>query len=244
MSKRRILYILALFVGIMFLALALAVGSATSVLASRSSAAPEHPRILYLAPQGSVRGLVNDQVMQARGATPVRNWTSAQSYALVNRLDALIMDTALLDTMNPWDEVWLRTQFHDGVVLVGLGVDDDSFAHRLGLDTFRVPAEANVPLGPTGYRLTDSLALGTPEDLKLLELSDWINRAARGDLDSPSLPLIEHPARRSFGDARGTVASANDLDGLFIRLRLSIDGIYKTRAEYAEQLKNWNRNSP
>ncbi len=242
MSKRRPLSLSVSIItvaAILLLVLAVAFASATSVLASPSTYAPDRPTILYLAPQGSVRGLINDQVMQARGATPVRNWTSAQSYALVHHLDALIIDTALLDTMSPWDEVWLRTQFHNGIILVGLGVDDDSFAHRLGLDTFRVPAEANVPLGPMGYRLTYSLALGTPEDLRVFELSDWLNRAVRGELDSPSQPLIQHPATRSFGDARGRVDSAIELDGLFIRLHLSIDGIYKTRAGYAEQLKNW-----
>lgn len=241
MSKREILFLLVLFGGIVFLVLAMGYASATSVLASRSSVAPDHPRIFYLAPSGSVRGRVNDSVMQARGATLVGSWTMAQSISLAQRLDALIIDATLLDTMNPWDQVWLRTQFHDGVILVGLGVDDDLFAQRLGLDTFRVPAEGNIPLGPTGYRMTCSLALGTPEDLHVFQLSDWINRLIRGELDDPAMPRIQNYAVRSYGGARGTLDSARDVDVLFIHLDLSIEGIYKTRSEYAERSQNTKR---
>lgn len=240
MSKRKVLSILVSLVTMAAVVwLVLAFASATSAFASRSTNAPEHPNILYLAPQGSVRGLINDRVMQERGATITRNWPAAQSRTLVRPLDALIIDATLLDRMNPWDVVWLRTQFHNGVTIVGLGVDDDAFAQKLGLETFRAPAEGNVPLGPTGYRMTASLALGTPDDLRTFELTDWLNRLVRGQHDDPSTPLIRNPAIRGLSTSRGTLDSASELDALFICLHLSIEGIYKMRSDYSEQLRNW-----
>lgn len=221
------------------LVLGAAFASATSAFASQTTNAPDHPNILYLTPQGSVRGLVNERAMQERGASIVRNWPAAQSITLAQRVDALVIDATLLDRMNLWDVTWLRTQYHDGVTVVGLGVDDDAFAQKLGLDTFRAPAEGNVPLGPTGYRMTASLALGTPEDLRTFELTDWLDRTIRGQHDDPNMPLIRNPATRIFSSSRGTLNSASELDGLFIRLYLSIEGIYKTRSDYAEQLTNW-----
>jgi hypothetical protein len=231
MSKRKGVFVLVTLVGVALLVLAVAFASATSALATRSSAVPDHPRILYLAPTGAVRGQVSDTLMRDRGVTVVHSWTTLQSSSLAQPLDALLIDATLLGTRNAWDEMWMRSQFHNGVIMVGLGVDDDAFARSLGVDTFQAPAEANI-------------ALGTQEDLQIFQLSDWVSRMIRGELDDPAGPHVKNYATRLYGSSRGTLDSARDVDVLFIQLNLAIDGIYKTRAEYREQLKNSHTNSP
>lgn len=244
MSKRKVVFVLVTLVGVALLVLAVAFASATSALATRSSAVPDHPRIVYLAPTGAVRGQVSDTLMRDRGVTVVHSWTTLQSSSLAQPLDALLIDATLLGTRNAWDEMWMRSQFHNGVIMVGLGVDDDAFARSLGVDTFRAPAEANIALGLTGYRLTYSLALGTQEDLQIFQLSDWVSRMIRGELDDPAGPHVKNYATRLYGSSRGTLDSARGVDVLFIQLDLAIDGMYKLRAEYAEQSRKPNGNSP
>jgi len=144
---RLILVVTALVAGLAGYTLVVGKQSIASPVEARSATMPAHPHILYLAPPGAVRGLVTDEVMQAQGATPVRNWRTAQAMANSRPLDALLMDASLLDSMSPSDVDWLRSQFHDGVTIVGLGVEDDRLAPILGLKTLRAPAEANVPIG-------------------------------------------------------------------------------------------------
>ncbi len=208
---------------------------------ARSLTMPANPHILYLALQGSTRGLVNDKVMQAHGATPVRDWQSARSAANTRPLDAILIDASLFNTMAPSDVDWLRSQFHDGVTITGLGVDDDQFARLLGLQTLRAPTEANIPIGPTGYRLVVGLALGTPEDLKTLERTDWINRVIRGeqrDVTDPST-RIKYPMVNSFSKSRGQLNSEQEFELLFLGIRSSIEGTYNMRSEWQQSMKNF-----
>lgn len=149
-------------------------------------------------------------------------------------LDALLIDAALLDTMTPTDVEWVRAQFHDGVVIVGLGVEDDVLASILGLKTLRAPAEADVPVGPTGYRLISALLLGDPEDVQLLEQSGWIDRAIRGDTAGPE--GIKGPIVSSFSKSRGKLDSEQELNLLFLRIRLDIEGVYQVRAEFEQRM--------
>lgn len=210
--------------------------SVATPVEARSVTMPVDPHILYLAPQGSVRGLVNDESMQVRGAIPVRDWTSARSAVSSRPLDALLIEAALLGTMTPSDVDWVRAQFHDGVVIVGLGVEDDVLAPILGLKTLRAPAEANVPIGPTGYRLISALLLGDPEDVRLLEQSGWIDRAIRGGTDGPD--GIKGPTVSSFSESRGQLDSEQELNLLFFRIRTDIGGAYQVRAEFAQKMND------
>ncbi len=110
-----------------------------------------------------------------RGVTPVYTWLSARSAARSRPLDAMLIDASSFDTMSDSDWDWLRTQFRDGVVVVGLGVNDDRSAQILGLETLRALAEASPavdPVGPTGYRLVMRLVLGRPDDVETLERSN------------------------------------------------------------------------
>lgn len=208
---------------------------------ARSLTIPANPHILYLAPQGSTRGLVNDKVMQAHGATPVRDWQPARSAGNTRPLDAILIDASLFNTGTPSDVDWLRAQFHDGIAIVGLGTDDDQFARFLGLQTLRAPAEANIPIGPTGYRLIMSIAVGTPDDLKILRDTDWINRAIRGEeLDvTRQNPKIKYPLVNSFNKSRGQLDSAQELNLLFLRINSVIEDAYKVRAEFQRMMKNF-----
>lgn len=210
----------------------------TSVQA-RPLTMPAVPHMLYLAPEGSQRGLVNRDIMLARGVTPVYTWPSARSAARNRPLDAMLIDTSSFDTMSDSDLDWLRAQFRDGVVIVALGVNDDRFAQILGLETLRAPAEASPavdPIGPTGYRLVMRQVLGQPDDVETLERSNWIGRILRGE-DGGTVP-IKNPLRTSFHSSRGKLDSVEELDLLFSRITSAIQGAYQTRAEFRQSLND------
>jgi hypothetical protein len=71
--------------------------------AARPVTAPDKPHILYLAPAGNQRGQVNDEQMQGRGATPVRDWAEMRATVNSQPLDALLVDTALFDAITSED---------------------------------------------------------------------------------------------------------------------------------------------
>ena len=193
----------------------------------------DRPYILFLAPPDVQRGALNHSVMQNRGVVSVQSWGEARQRTQDRTVDALIIDAALLDVAGSGDLNWLRDEYRNGLVLVGLGVDDDSFARILGLETFRVSGEASVPLGPTGYRLTYGMVLGRPDEIN--NLGDWITRLRNGQAPSPP---VEHPMVMTFRSARGEVNTEEDIDLLFARLNSAIRGIYETRAEFQEALES------
>lgn len=200
---------------------------------------PANPYILHLAPEGSQRGLVNRDIMLARGVTPVYTWPSVRSGARNRPLDAMLIDASSFDTMSDSDLDWLRAQFGDGVAIVAFGVNDDRFAQILGLETLRAPAEASPavdPIGPTGYRLVMRLVLGRPDDVETLERSNWIGRILRGE-DGDAVP-IKNPLVSSFGSSRGKLDSVEELDLLFSRITSAIQGAYQTRAEFRQSLND------
>lgn len=129
---RMIMVVTALVASLVGYTIVVGTPSIAKPVAARSTTMPANPFILYLAPQGSMRGLITDEVMQAHGATLVRDWRTAQAMASGRPLDALLMDAALLDTMTPADVEWVQAQFHDGVIIVGLGIDDEVLAPVLG----------------------------------------------------------------------------------------------------------------
>lgn len=215
--------------GRMAIALPAVAGSATS---------PNNPHILYLAPEGFERGLVNDAVMQARGATPVRSWEAVRTAAASRPIDGLLIDATFIETINDTDKVWLQSQFRNGVVIIGLGVEDDPLAQALGLKRLRPPEDSDKPIGPTGYRMISSLVLAQPDDAEKLEQADWLNRAiSEGMTGKPPVDL-EHPATTSFRRARGELTSDEELDGLFFRLQSNIEGNHQAREDYQKELEN------
>jgi hypothetical protein len=207
---------------------------------ARSITMPANPYILYIAPRAAARGLANEQTMQARGATLFHDWSSAQSASSRSPLDGLIIDATLVKSMSNSERSWLLAQFHQGVALVSLGLEDDEFARVLDLQTLLAPTEGFNPRGPTGYRLVRAIAVGTPEDLKILEASNWMERAIRGGTDTPK--EIKKPLFTSFTQAQGRLDSAEELDLLFIQLRTSIEGAYQIRAEFQDAMRNFKGN--
>lgn len=207
--------------------------------AADTAASPDNPHILYLALEGAERGKVNDAVMQSRGATPVRSWEAVRTAAENRPIDALLIDAPLFKTMLDSDKSWLQAQFRDGMVIVGLGVEDDQLAQALGLETLRASGEGDTSIGPTGYRMVSGLVLGQPDDVEKLEQADWLDQAIRdGVTDKPPVDDIKHLAITSFSKARGHLTSDEGLDELFIRLKLDIEGMYQTRMDYQKELEN------
>ncbi len=203
---------------------------------ARSATMPANPHILYLAPGGAQRGLANDETMQNRGATPSRDWQAARSAAGKRPLDALLIDAALFEMMSEADQEWLQAQFREGVVIVGLGVEDEVLAQNLDMYSLQASGETAKPIGPTGYRLVSGLMLGHPDDMKTLTFNEWIDQLVKGD-EPPS--GIQRPMVNTFTRARGTLASEEELDLLFNRVRNAIEGAYQTRADFQEALKNF-----
>lgn len=228
--------VIALAAGLAGYTIVVGTPSLAKPVAARSATMPANPLILYLAPQGSVRGLITDEVMQAHGATLARDWRTAQAIASSRALDALLIDAALLDAMTPADVEWVRAQFHDGVIIVGLGIEDEVLAPILGLKTLRAPAEANVPIGPRGYRLISALVLGDPEDVRIIEQSGWIDGAIRGDTTGPD--GIKGPTLSSFRKSRGNLDSEQELNLLFFMVRTGIEDTYQMRAEFQQKMND------
>lgn len=197
--------------------------------AARSATGPDKPHILYLAPEGKQRGLVNDQKAQSLGATPVRDWVSVREVAGSKPLDALLIDAAMFGIITVEDMTWLQAQFRQGVVVVSLGLEDDKLAQTLGLKTLQTPGEAHIPIGPTGYRLVNSYVFGHSEDIKKLEDSDWINRGIGQDTDTS--PDIKYPMVSSFRSARGELNSNDDLGLLQLRLQSEIADVEQNRQQ-------------
>lgn len=225
-----------------FVGYVIAVGALSTpapVLAERPAAMPGPPHIVYLAPENSQRGKINSDEMVARKATLVHDWQAARSTATSRALDALLIDASLFDMMTPADTDWLQAQFHDGVVIVGLGVDEDRFAKALGLETLRAPTEAVLPPDPNTYVLVMSLVLGYPEDIKSQDRSDWINQLLRGG-DESTVP-VKQPLINQFGGSRGRLDSEEELEVLFYRVNSSIQGAYETRAEFQRLLEDWEK---
>ena len=241
--NKKFLYIVeavvALAVGLVAYAIVVGPSSLVTPAQARSAEMPANPFILYLAPQGSVRGLVSDRIMQAYNVMPVRDWQAARSTAASRPLDAMLIDALLLNKMTSSDVAWLQAQFHDGVTIVGLGVDDNQFARILGLATLQAPTEASVPIGPSGYRLVQRLALGTPDDLRTLGATDWIDRMIRGLQVEITPGKIKYPLVSSFSESRGQLDSQRDLDGLFFRIRSTIQNAYQKRSELQQMMKNF-----
>ena len=206
---------------------------------ARSSEMPENPHILYLANEGIQRGEVDDVLMEARGATPVRNWQAVLAAAKRRPVDALIVDADFFEAMTDADRQWLYTQMREGIVIVGLGTELDSMAQYLGLDTLRNPNEGARLIGPTGYVMFESQIIGQPSDVQKMEDSNWLNRMLAGN--SEGVLDIKSPLARSVGQSRGNLISDQDIEVFFLRLTSKIEGLYRTRADYQKAIKEFQQ---
>lgn len=201
---------------------------------------PDEFHILYLAPEGTQRGLLNDEIIAAQGISAARSWEDARSTpttpqgVAARRVDAVLVDASFTESASDRDREWLQSLYHNGTVMVGLGVDDDEFARALGRETFRTDGENFVPIGPTGYRITHMLVLGHPDDIA--REPDWIDRVTSGR--EPSA-IIQNPMTRSYGAGRGELSSEQDVLALFKRVHLNIMGIYEVYVEYQLMVQNF-----
>lgn len=205
--------------------------------AAHSATMPETLTVVYVAPVPEPTGLLTPERLKAEGVTILPDWAAARQLAQVTPLDALLMDPQALDALQEDDRAWLRARFDEGVLMVGLGVVDDRFANELGVNSFRVPAESDVPLGPSGYRMASRLALGTPADRAKLEGKNWFERLLRGDEDPAAPDIVTQPMTVSAGASRGLLDTPDDVDFFFERLRMKIEGIYNTRAEFQQLIE-------
>lgn len=205
------------------------------------STAPVNPNVLYLALEGTSRGASNDQAMKDRGATPVRSWEAVREAAGRRPLDGLLIDATFFETMTDADKAWLQNQFRNGVVTVGLGVNEDQLAQYLGLTTLRSAGEPGTPnVSPAGYLIVSSLILGHPDDIEKLEQANWLDQKIQNGAVEPAAGDITYPAITKFSKARGQLDSDEDLDFLFERLKLKIEGVHQTRVEYQNAVENFN----
>jgi len=224
----------AIVVGVVVYILVVTSLSTPNVAQARALTMPSNPHILYLTPDGVYPGLLTKEVIEKNGFSLQKTWASAQQAAQDRPLDALIIDPSFLENSSSGDQEWLQFQFKDGVVIVGLGAngDADALAKSLGLETLRNPAETLSPAKPDDYLLVYALALGHPDDLKILEDANWLDAQVRGENTPPG---IKRPTSISFGKARGLSSPEADLNLLLIRLKQAIQGRYDQRAEFREQ---------
>jgi len=204
--------------------------------AERAAVMPEQPHIFYLAPKGMQRGALDEQTVIEKGGTipEEASWEAAKEAALQKPLDALLVDESLIAQMTPGDQAWLRAQAKEGVVIVGLGADDQ-LAEALGVSTFLAPAEAVIPAGETDYRLVNALLLAHPEDMQKLDGLNWLERLAQSEENGPFDDLyFNHPLLYSFGTRRSTLDTEEGVDNLFASIHIRIEGNYAKRAEFQE----------
>lgn len=204
--------------------------------AERSTTLPEEPYIFYLAPKGTQRGALNEQVVIEKGGTVAEEatWEAAKEAAQQTALDALLVDVSLLTQTTAADQAWLREQAQEGVVIVGLGADEQ-LAEALSVSTFLAPSEAVIPAGETDYRQVSVLLLAHPADMQKLEGIDWLERLAQSGETSPFNDILfEYPLIYSFGTGRKILDTNEAVDDLFRSVQSHIEEQYSRRAEFQE----------
>lgn len=221
MSKQTLRLILWLTLAILPL-IALVIGiilienrAADNSPAARSSTMPPQPYLLYLSPAGIQRGLINAERMQRQGVTPLQTWAAARQVNYNRAPDALLIDAAMFETMTAEDSAWLQSQYHQGVVIVSLGLEDEPLAAALGLKSVVEPDTPEMSIGPLGYVLVQGYNFGQPA----------------------KDPVTQSPAVTSSSFSQGKLDSEEEISGLFINLKSSVEGYYQTKAEYQRSLQ-------
>lgn len=205
--------------------------------------------------------------MRAHGVVPVTSWAMARAADAVRRVDALFIDASLVDEAQPEDLAWLRDHFYDGAVVVGLGVEPATLAEMLDLPALLEPPEASGPVGPTGYHLVHVQVLAPAEELEKIASAEelaalrqqhgqdeeaymralkarWVEHELRGK-DPRGLPgVVSAPMSIGGGMRRGDLASDEGIDGLFISVRLVIQGNYEEKLRFEEELRAFREGQP
>lgn len=189
--------------------------AADNTPAARPLTMPPQPHLLYLAPTGAQRGLMNAERMQHQSDTPLHTWAAARQISHHRAPDALLIDAAMFETMTAEDAAWLQSQYHQGVVIVSLGLEDEPLASALGLKSLVEPDTPEMTIGPLSYVLIQGYSFGQPA----------------GD------PVTQSPAVTSSRFAQGKLDSEDEFSSLFLNLKSSIEGYYQTKTEYQRSLQ-------
>lgn len=130
--------------------------------AARPLTMPPQPYLLYLASAGIQRGLINAEQIQRQGATPLQTWAAARQISHAHAPDALLIDAAMFESMTAEEAAWLQSQYHQGVVIVSLGLEDEPLASALGLKSLLDPDTPEMTIGPLGYVLIQGYSFEQP----------------------------------------------------------------------------------
>jgi len=182
---------------------------------ARSATMPNNPHIIYLSPVDAVHGRLTPQMVEERGGVVLQTWAQVRDAAQKRPLDALLVEQTKFAEVKKEGQAWLRQQIEDGVVIVGVGIDIESFSAALGLPNLRAPGEAQIPIGDDGYYLLQALLLGTPEDVAAMRRADWLAEAIRGNVVKIN---TQKPLLAERGGERGKLATDEDIDRFFINL--------------------------
>jgi hypothetical protein len=236
--RRRLAMVFSILLSIIFayIGYVLAAGGNATVSSAeaRGSTMPAEPNVAFIGPsEFAGRGQLTEKELTDRGVAIFTDWRELRTLASELPLDAVLIDAEATTTAAEEDIEWLREEFREGVVVAGLGVDDDAFASQLGLKTFRSSGEADIPLGPMGYRLAQALVLGRADEVEGIWGLDWIARVLEDE--EPTDNSVEDLLITSFGSGRGELATQQDLDLLFVRINSSIRDAYEMRADYLQQ---------
>lgn len=197
---------------------------------------PATPYIIRLALDATPKGSLTPEKMQAENIIRLADWQAVQVAAQKRPLDALLIDAKALDDASKTDVSWLRARFDEGIVMVGIGVDDNRFAQFFGVTTFEGAEE--TALGPTEYRMVFRLAQGTPGDLAKILQKKWFQRLLENGEYNPAAPsTIDKLMILSSGIDRGDLKTDQDLHLFFTRLNGDIAGVYQARAEYQDKMQ-------
>lgn len=210
---------------------------ATSPAVAYAATKPATPHLIYVGQEEVQYGILSEETLAQRQIISLPDWQAAKTVAAAKPVDAIFTDTEQLLSMTEDEKNWFQSLLSSGVVVVGLGVDLNQFAEFFGTDTLRSPGEANVPIGLDGAYMIYGQILGEPEEVARMEDNNWLASSLRGE-DVHGLNIYA-PLVTSAGTARIALDSTRGVEDLFKSLDSSIDGAYRTRAQYKMTTDNF-----
>lgn len=142
-----------------------------------------------------------------------------------------------LQDLSVSDGAWLQAQFKNGLIIVGLGVDEALLAKHLGVSTFRRPEEPKADTAPGAYLMVQAYVLGLPEDVAKLEAANWIEQEL--DDQGGQVARLVGPVSGSFSRLVGKVGSELELKVMFLNLQRHVAATYQDKLEMQRQLEVW-----
>ncbi|GIV67675.1 hypothetical protein [Caldilinea sp.] len=214
------------------------VGRVEARLASASEriTLPDAPSIVYLTPALDSQDFIDASISAQKDVVILHSWDAVRKLAGERLIDALVIRNAAIERLSEENAAWMRSLADKGAVMVGIGVEDDTFAQLLGLRTFRVPGEADVPLGPSGYRLSQRYILGqSAEDVSKVAQQNWFERMLHGEGDPAAPAQIARPMLITTGTQRGELKTRQDIELFFHQIRTAIIDMYQQKADFHRQ---------